>query len=409
MPRDVRMRGFDRRDDVDDVVARIAAHAVKTGTEEVSVTDAVGRVLATSIDAPIDVPPFDRSAMDGYALKGEETFGASTMQPLPFRVIGEATPGHPFDGVVNAGEAVRIMTGAPVPDGADAVLMAEEVDGEGDRVHAIGSVAPKKNVGRRGEDVARGARLLDQGRRLRPQDAAVLASVGVARASVIRRPRVIVLITGDELLPPGSTPEGSKIVDTNSIVLRALIERDGGIADVSPILRDDREVVRRALVDADADVVLCSGGSSVGSEDHAPTLVAEHGELISHGVALRPASPAGFGRIGDKLVFLIPGNPVSCLCAYEFFAGPAIRRAGGLPAEWPHRRARLKTRRKIASAIGRVDYVRVRIVDGEVEPIATAGASILSSTCRADGVVLMKKESEGVGEGEEVEVLLYDG
>jgi molybdopterin molybdotransferase len=151
-----------------------------------------------------------------------------------------------------------------------------------------------------------------------------------------------------------------------------------------------------------------SGGSSVGSEDHAPRIVAEAGELAIHGVAMRPSSPAGVGRVGDALVFLLPGNPVSCLCAYDFFAGRAIRSRGGLPTAWPYAQQRAHVARKIVSAIGRVDYCRVRLVDGKVEPIALSGASILSSTTRADGFVIVPAESEGCAPESEVTVYLYD-
>src|SRR5262249_41662236 len=162
--------------------------------------------------------------------------------------------------------------------------------------------------------------------------------------------------------------------------------------------------VEAALLGADTDVLLVSGGSSVGKEDQAPRVLAEQGELSAHGMALRPASPAGVGFLKGRPVFLLPGNPVSCLCAYDFFAGPAVRRLGGRPMDWPHRRSRLPLGRKIASAVGRVDYVRVLIRDGQIEPLATSGASILSSTTRADGFVIVPRDSEGFAAGEEVHV-----
>jgi len=421
MNRDVRMRGFSSRTEVE-AVLRLLEQRVRSpdaaAAEDVAVTEATGRVLAVDVDAPCDVPGFDRSAMDGFALKGSETFGATSMAPLTFEIIGEARPGHPFKGVVGPGQAVRIMTGAPVPDGADAVLMAEKCSFDGESVAALDAVAPEKNIGRRGEDIRRGTRLFDVGRVLRPQDAGVLASVGASPVRVFRKPRVTVLVTGDELLPPGSKPSGTQIVDSNSVVLSPLIERDGGMAHVEQIVRDDRDTMRDALraatpgaIKGAFNAVLVCGGSSVGSEDHMPTLVAEEGELCFHGVALRPASPAGVGFVADCPVFLIPGNPVSCLCAYEFFAGPAIRRLAGLPMTWPHQRVRATVRRKIVSMVGRVDYVRVALDDhdGEtgVTPIATSGASILTSTTRAAGAVIVPKDSEGHAPGETVEVLLY--
>jgi molybdopterin molybdotransferase len=219
---------------------------------------------------------------------------------------------------------------------------------------------------------------------------------------------VQLLITGDELLPPGSRPEGPRIVDSNSVVLSALVERDGGSLLPFEILPDRVERIRAALSEPSADVVLVSGGSSVGEEDHAPRLLAEQGSLDFHGISMRPSSPAGVGRIGERWVFLLPGNPVSCLCAYEFFAGPTVRALGGRSRAWPHRRVRLPLARKISSAVGRTDYVRVAIERGQVVPIATSGASILSSTVRAAGAVIVPRELEGMPEGSEVEVLLYD-
>jgi molybdopterin molybdotransferase len=216
------------------------------------------------------------------------------------------------------------------------------------------------------------------------------------------------VVTGDELLPAGSRPSGIRIVDSNSVVLRGLLARDGAECLPFEILPDDPEVIRAALARGEADVLLVSGGSSVGTEDHAPRLVAQLGSLDFHGVSMRPSSPAGVGRIGSIWVFLLPGNPVSCLCAYEFFAGPTLRALGGRSREWPHRRVRLPLRRKIVSEVGRTDYVRVAIEDGQVLPISTAGASILSSTVRAAGCVIVPRGLEGMPEGALVEVLLYD-
>jgi len=410
--RDVRMRGFAERADVEEVQAFLAKTIARLGPEPVDLLACVGRVLAEEVTSEFDVPGFARSAMDGYAIRGEDSFGASAYDPLRLELIGESLPGRPFLGRVEAGQAVRIMTGAPMPDGADAVVMAEVCEEAQGVVELRDAVAPRKNVGATGEDIRAGDLVLEAGRRLRPQDGGLLASIGVSSVACVRRPRVQLLITGDELLPPGSRPEGARIVDSNSVVLRALVERDAGEVMPHSIVPDRAELIRSSLEDSDADVLLVSGGSSVGQEDHAPRLVAELGRLDFHGIAMRPSSPTGIGRLpggeGDRFVFLLPGNPVSCLCAYEFFAGPAIRAMGGRPLEWPHRRVRLPLARKISSAIGRVDYVRVAVEKGMVVPISTSGASILSSTVRAAGAVIVARGCEGMPEGEEVEVLLYD-
>jgi molybdopterin molybdotransferase len=410
---DVRMRGFRDRVDVEDVRVLLTQRVQSLATEEVDVRQAAGRVLARDIVAEISVPHFDRSAMDGFALRGEETFGASAYNPIDFVLTGEARPGRSSSGLVSVGHAVRIMTGAPIPPGADAVVMAEAAEErtlEGRRIVRVTEpVPPGRHVGKRGEDLSAGETVLPAGRLLRPQDAAVLAAIGQAHVPVVRRPVVELLITGDELLPPGSRPQGCAIVDSNSVMLEALVVRDGGVPRTGPILPDRRDTIRQAVLDCRADVLLISGGSSVGPEDHAPNLVAELGELAVHGVAMRPSSPTGVGFVQNHPVFLLPGNPVSCLAAYDFFAGPAIRRLNGRSMDWPYRRSVLPLARKIVSVVGRVDYVRVLISNGQVEPLATSGASILSSTTRAAGFVIVPRDREGNAAGDLVEVFLYDG
>ncbi len=407
--RDIRMRGFRDRAEVADVQALLAARIHGLDPETVELHAAAGRVLATDVVAPRPVPGFDRAAMDGYALRAEETFGAGPYNPLDFTVVGEAFPGRAFGQAVGPGQAVRIMTGAPLPAGTDAVLQAEAAEETAGALRVTEPVAPARNVGRRGEDIAEGLTVLHAGRVLRPQDVGVLASLGVAQVAVVRRPRVAVLVTGDELLPPGSVPEGYRIVDSNSIMLDALLRRDGAVPLGVTYVRYAYEAVRDAVLGATAYLVLVSGGSSVGKEDHAPRVVAEHGELVVHGIALRPASPAGVGfRKDGRPVFLLPGNPVSCLCAYDLFAGPAVRRLGGRDPALPYRAITLPLAAKLVSAVGRVDYVRVRIRDGQVEPLTASGASILSSTTRADGFVLVPRDSEGQAPGELVCVFLYD-
>ena len=405
---DVRMRGFSERSDVEAVESLLAGSTEVLESEVVASLEAGGRVLSEGVQAPVDVPAFERSAMDGYALRGEETFGATVLEPAIFVIVGECLPGRSFDGEVGASQAVRIMTGAPVPAGADAVVPVESCEERGETVAVSDAVPPRKHVGMVGEDVRKGSETLRRGRRLRPQDVALLSLLGVKEVACVRRPRVDVLATGDELLPAGSSPRDYHVVDSNSPLLSALVDRDGGLSGALRILNDRADELRAALVGSAADIILISGGSSVGQEDHAPGIVDELGSLDFHGVTMRPSSPAGGGRIDGRFVFLLPGNPVSCLCAYEFFAGPTIRGLGGRSRDWPHRRFEGVLGRKIVSQVGRTDYVRVEIVDGEVIPIATSGASILSSTVRAAGAVIVPRGSEGLAAGSAVEVLLYD-
>ena len=407
VPSDVRMRGFARRSTVEQALAWQDGQSAPLAGEVVPLLEAAKRVLTRDVHSRIDVPGFDRSMMDGYAVKASDTSGASGYNRLPLAIVGEVLPGVAFKGTVDAHQAVRIMTGAPLPSGADAVLPVEKVEVEGERIHARDEVSPGKHVGRRGEDIVAESKVFARARCLRPQDLGVLSSIGVSQVEVVRRPRVRIAVTGNELLPAGTPPEGSRIADANGPMLAGLVERDGGLVIDRGILVDEPSAILEALRD-DVDVVLVSGGSSVGKDDHAPVLLARHGELAVHGIAMRPSSPAGMGRLGHRLVFLLPGNPVSCLCAYDFFAGRAIRALGGRCREWPYRRRILPLRRKLVSTVGRVDYARVLLVDQEVEPLAISGASNLSSTTRADGFVVIPGDSEGYPGGAAVKVYLYD-
>lgn len=401
------MRGFAMRSTVEQALAWLDCQLRALPAESASLAEAGGRVLAEAVRSRFDVPGFDRAMMDGFALLGAETQGASTYHPQTFRIVGESLPGRPFAGTMQPGETVRIMTGAPMPAGADAVLPVEKAAATETTLAVYEDTPPCKHVGRRGEDIAAGAEALSAGRRLRPQDLGLLASVGAAKVSVVRRPKVRIVITGDELLPAGAEPAGVRIVDANGPMLAALVERDGGVAKNPGIVPDREDAILAALRD-DADVVLVSGGSSVGQEDYAPRLLARHGQLAVHGLAMRPSSPAGMGLLDGKLVFLLPGNPVSCLCAYDFFAGRAIRVLGGRTSIWPYRKIEAPLVRKLNSVVGRLDYSRVRLIESGVEPMAIGGASILSSTTRADGFVVVPADSEGYPSGAIVTTWLYD-
>ena len=403
------MHGFTRRHTVAEALAWLDAQLQTLEAEPVPLCAAAGRILAAPVTSDVDVPGFDRATMDGYAVVAESTDGASPYQRLALRLVGDALPGVPFSRAMTSGEAVRIMTGAPIPAGSDAVLPAEWAELDADvptQVVALSTMSPGKNIGRRGEDITAGTRLLDAGRRLRPQDIGVLSSVGVAEVGVVRRPRVRLVITGNELLAAGARPKGFQITDANGPMLSALAARDGAVVDFPGLVRDEAEAILAAL-HADADVIIVSGGSSVGIEDLAPMLVATHGTLAVHGIAMRPSSPTGMGTLGARLVFLLPGNPVSALCAYDFFAGRAIRALGGRPREWPYAAVRGTLTRKISSPIGRLDYARVRLDQGRVEPLSVSGASVLSSTTRADGFVIVGDDSEGFAAGTGVDVWLY--
>ena len=408
---DPRMRGFRLRTSVADVLAMIDSRVRNLSEETVALTEAAGRVLAAEVVAETSVPAFDRSAMDGYAVRGEETFGADVYSPALFVEVGKARPGRAFESTVEPGHAVEIATGAMLPRGADTVIPVESTVRIGERIGVTEAYPIGRHIGKVGEDVVAGAVVLRGGRVLRPQDLGVLSGLGMASIRVVRRPRVTVIVTGSEILPAGSTAVGDRFADMNSPMLAALITRDGGVPRVVGPLPDDAGTLRDVLISerAHADAILISGGSSTGPEDHAPALVAELGELSVHGVALRPASPSGLGFFGEVPVALLPGNPVSCLCAYDFFGGRVVRRLAGRPPEWPYRIQMRTLATKLVSALGRVDYARVRIVNGRAEPLSISGASILTSTTKADGFVVVPAGLEGYADGLVVTIWMYDG
>ena len=293
-----------------------------------------------------------------------------------------------------------------MPNGADSVLPVEDTETRGQTLLARAEVSAGKHVGTVGEDVRCGDVVLSAGRLLRPQDIGALSSVGCGNVPVIRKPHVRILITGNELLPSGTPPRGYQIADANGPMLHALVERDGGWPLMPGLIPDDRESLVAALSEP-ADIVLISGGSSVGQEDHAPQILAEFGTLAIHGIAMRPSSPAGMGRLNNQLVFLLPGNPVSCLCAYDFFAGRAIRVMAGRGPDMPYRKTLAILTRKLVSTVGRVDYARVKLTGNNAEPVAISGASVLTSTTLADGFVIIPADSEGYAATSVVDVFLY--
>jgi len=407
---DVRMRGFTERTDLESALEMLRSSVAPLEAESVQLEQALGRTLARDIVSAEEVPAFDKSAMDGFALRAAETFGASPTDPVSLRVIGEIFPGEVGKLEVGPGEAVRIMTGGAFPEGADAVLMAEYATDGGDVVLANGSVVPGRNVARAGEDIQKGDRVLERGRVLRPQDIGVLASINMVKVDVTRRPVVGIISTGNELVEPGSAEAGQagRVVNSCRYMLEGLVAQTGGVARWLGTLRDDREALREALEAFDGDILLTTGATSVGKEDYLPGLLAELGELLVHGVNIRPASPLAFGRLGKGLAVLLPGNPVAALVGFDVFVRPALQFQLGQREERWNRRVRGRLRRKLASTLNRTDFVRVKLAgEGEVEPLRSGGAGVLTSVTRADGFVIVPRDDEGFEAGTEVEVFLY--
>jgi len=407
---DVRMRGFMKKTDLESALQAMRSCVKAAEVESVRLQDVLGRTLAEAVVSKVDVPSFAKSAMDGFALRAAETFGASPTDPVTFEVVGEILPGDEGDIEVGPGEAARIMTGGVFPRGADAVLMAELTTDLGDKVLVHGAVVPGRNVASAGEDIAAGDCVFERGRVLRPADLGVLASIGETEVKVTRRPVLGILSTGNELIEPGSPEIGKpgRVVNSCRYMLEGLVAQTGGEPRWLGTLPDERELLRAKVAEFDGDILLTTGATSTGKEDYLPGIVEELGDLLVHGVNIRPASPLAFGKLGSALVVLLPGNPVAAMVGFDVFVRPAIQVHLGQDEERRNRRVRGRLRRKLASALNRTDFVRVFLQEnGEVEPFRSGGAGILTSVTRADGFVIVPRDDEGLEAGTEVEVYLY--
>ncbi len=400
---DVRMRGFDTLTPVARVLELINGLSGRRREELVGLSAAGGRALAQFVVATTDVPHFRRAAMDGYAAR---------LADLPGNLLlaGEARAGRMFADRLLVGQVVRVMTGAPVPDEADVVIPVEQATVKGNTVR-IRVVPPAgKHVIGVGEDVAAGQHVFSSGRRLRPQDVGLLSSLGIPEVAVFAKPRVKIVTTGGELLPAGTPPTGFQIPDSNSVMLRAFAERDGGTVTAVHV-PDDPARIRAEVTADDYDVLLTTGGTSVGVDDHTPPVVRSLATTFVHGVDMKPGMPTGFGILPDgRAVFLLPGNPVGCLFAYDLLARVLIQRLAGRPPVWPYPMADLTLSEPIISKAGRVDYVRVRmdLTDRKAIPFVSGGAANLSGPVAADGFIIVDAAVDRLDAGTPTMFYLYE-
>ncbi len=387
---------------------------VPHGIERVPLTEAFDRFLAEDLVAGEDVPGFDRSTVDGFAVRSADTFGASETLPSYLTVMGQVAAGEPAIDALAEGVALQIATGAMLPPGADAVVMVEHTDWlDGQTIGIHRPVAPGENVVRRGEDVARGTLVLTAGRRLRPADLGVLAALGQPEVAVRKPLRVAVISTGSELVTPGESPLPGQVRDINTYMLQALIRQAGGQVTACELVGDDHVVLQRAITNkaAEADIVLISGGSSVGARDYTLKVLNELGSpgLLFHGLALRPGKPTAAAVADGRIYFALPGHPVSAAVVCKLLVLPLVE-MGGYTGEPSPVRVRARLTRSIPSGAGREEHVRVRLVDeeGETWAIPVLGKSGLVSTLvQADGEVVIPLNLEGLPAGAVVDVELY--
>jgi molybdenum cofactor synthesis domain-containing protein len=375
-------------------------------TEAVPLGGAAGRVVASPPTAPIDVPPFDRAAVDGYAVVAEATFGAGPYQPASLRCIERVYTGEVPTRAIGRGECTEVATGAPVPDGADAVVMVEQTEREGDEIRVLTPLHPRQNVGRRGADIAAGRPVLQRGDLLTPARIGAVAAVGVAEIEVYARPRIAILSTGNEIVAPGQRLGPGQIYDINRFTLSAVLGAHGGEPVVHPTVPDSIADLN-AAIDAAAreDIVIFSGGTSVGERDLILDAIASRGELIFRGVAVKPGKPTAFGLIGGRPAIGMPGYPTSCLSNAYMLLVPMLRRIARLPECHP-RTLHVPIARRIVSITGRFQFFTVRVIDGAAIPAFKASGDITSMS-QADGYIEIPAQTDIVEAGEMVEVKLF--
>ncbi|MDP2900505.1 MAG: molybdopterin molybdotransferase MoeA [Candidatus Bathyarchaeota archaeon] len=376
-----------------------------TRVEEVAIGDAAGRVLAEDVVAGFNVPPFNRSSMDGYAVRARDTAGASA-KPVTLRLIGARHAGEIFDGVVGAGECVEIATGAPVPKGADAVVMVEYTKLAGDGVEVQREAKPGSNVAPEGEDIKKGEAVVKAGEVLTPGRVGAVAALGFSKVKAYAKPRVAIYSTGNEVVPQGKPLKPGQVYDINSYTLSAVVAANGCVPVRRGLVRDDFDAIAAAVKDASTyDVAVFSGGSSVGVRDLFAGVVEDLGRVHFHGLRVKPGKPTLFGEVGGTPVFGMPGYSTSCLNNAYVLLVPALRKVAGLPpAEERTVKARLS--RAIKAEGEREQFYSVRVEGGEAVPVFKQSGDI-TSMAYANGYIIIPIGTQLLEAGDEVNVYLF--
>jgi len=405
----VRLKGLQKLTSTDDALRTWLKGLQIKRCKEVTVPlhKALNRVLAEDVIAKEALPRFDRSAVDGYALKSEDTNGASQFKPALFQLTDSDT--------VNSRQAKQVWTGNAIPKGADAVVMLENTQRRDGKLDIWVQLAPSDNVSKKGEDVKKGETAVKAGTRLKPYHLGLLAALGNSEVKVAEKPKIAILATGNELAEVGSKPAENQIFESNKIMLSAMCrELDAEPLDMG-IVKDDvaeiTEKLRTALLNADA--VITTGGTSVGGLDLVPDAVNKMGKpgVIIHGVAMRPAMPTALAVLEEKPVMILSGNPVAAIIGFEVFARPLICKMLGMKKEEPRPTVKAVMTRKVATALGRKTFVRVRVLqknsEFHAEPVSARGSGAISTMTRGNGFVIVPENREGITEGELVTVHLF--
>lgn len=403
-----RLKGFERLTNVDEALSIFlkALKPKRLSSVSISIEEALGRVTAKNITAPTDLPSFDRSAVDGYAVKAQDTFEASQFKPKTLQLINESS--------VSEGQAKQVWTGNPLPKGADAVIMLEHTRAMKDKIKVIATLTPGENVSKRGEDIHKGDVAVESGTRLQAHHVGLLAALDISHVDVVEKPQVAIISTGNELVELGKKPQPNQIIDSNRYIVSSLVTELGAQPINLGIARDNQDEIDTKISEglAKADVVITTGGTSVGAPDLVPIVINKLGKpgVVVHGIALRPGMPTALAVLKGKPVFVLSGYPVAATIGFEVFTRPVILKLLGIEHESrPLLKAKLT--RRVSGVLGRRVYLRVNVFkrdnDFFAEPVRTKGSGLLTTMTKANGYVIIPEDREGLEQGETVLVHLF--
>ena len=399
---------FSKLDSVQKAIKLISDNQKLADIEEISIHDAHKRVLAEDIMAYHDSPPFDKSAMDGFAVIAENTFGASQSAPKKMKIIDAIGAGDFTEKTVGEGEAIVIATGAPIPDGANAVLMKEYTTTDGDELTIYSQVTPGENVSPKSEDIEKGQKILDKNTFIRYQELGLIASAGYDTVKVFKKPRVKVIITGNELVEPTKNEiDKAKIINSNQFTIKAMIEDSGAIAEIGHA-GDTFDEVKEAILEAskEFDVIMTTGGTAISKGDVVLDVVDDLGEILFHGVAMRPGKPAGAGIVNDKVIFTFSGQPVAAMCQFDVFARKHLFEMQGRSFEF--KIVKKESQLKVPSQLGRTDFIRSFTDEKYTKHVLNRGSGIIRSMVEANSYIIIDENDEGYQKGDIVDVVFFD-
>lgn len=395
-------------DSLSNAVKLIEDNQKFTDIEEIPIGEAHKRVLAEDIMAFHDSPPFDKSAMDGFALIAEDTFGASNSVPKEFKIIDAIGAGDFSSKTVNQNEAIVIATGAPIPEGANAVLMKEYTTTDGDDLTIYSQVTPGENISPKSEDIKKGEKILSKNTFIRYQELGLIASAGYDTVKVFKKPRVKIIITGNELVEPTKEEiDKAKIINSNQFTIKAMVEDSGAVCEIAHA-GDTFDEVKEAILDAseDYDVIMTTGGTAISKGDVVLDVVDDIGEILFHGVAMRPGKPAGAGIVNDKMVFTFSGQPVAAMSQFDILARKFLFEMQGRSFDFHivERTSQLK----IPSQLGRTDFISAVSDDTYAKHVLNRGSGIIRSMVEANSYIIIDENDEGYQKDDIVDVVFFD-